>query len=305
MSSIVGVNTEQHANHRNLFVATLMVIISCMAFGTVPFFAKSLSEAGVKSEYIPFYRYFISAVVFLPIVFRHKANYKSIFWGLVAGAACGLGWISYIEALKIVPVSTAGVIYMTYPIFTLLIAWIWQKQKPQIKAILASFIILIAALITMSDRVLTASHLSVLLYSFFAPFCFGLSIIILVNKLNDIPPMARVSCVGLGGITGLSFLIGLSGFESLVPANPHALYLAIGLALITATIPQLLYSTFTPVIGSAKAAVAGSVELPTMFLVGWLAFDETITMMQMLSGLLIIVAISITPSQRVVHRIPK
>ena len=48
----------------------------------------------------------------------HKAKFKTHdFGGLRLELVLGIGWISYIEALKVVPVSTAGVIYMTYPIF--------------------------------------------------------------------------------------------------------------------------------------------------------------------------------------------
>ncbi len=305
MSDTVKVAQVTSVNKYSLLFATIMVAISCIGFGTVPFFAKSLSAAGIKSEYIPFYRYLFSALVFFPTLFVLKGRFKSMLWGFAAGASMGIGWISYIEALKIVPVSTAGVIYMTYPIFTLLIARVWLKEKPHFKAVLASLIILAATMIAMADVSLNPSHVSALLYSFLAPIGFGLSINILVNKLNDIPPMSRVCCVGIGSLVGLSILIGPGGFEHIVPPTPNALYLAIGIALCTATIPQLIYSTFAPMIGSAKAAIAGSVELPTMFIVGWLAFGEQLTPLQLISGALVVTAIAMTPTTRVKHKIPK
>ncbi len=305
MSDAVKVAQVPSADKYSLLFATIMVAISCIGFGTVPFFAKSLSAAGIQSEIIPFYRYLVSAIVFFPTLFMLKGRLKSILWGFTAGASMGLGWVSYIEALQIVPVSTAGVIYMTYPIFTLLIAWIWLKEQPQAKSILASVIILVAAMITMTEMSLNPDHLYALLLSLLAPIGFGLSINILVNKLNDIPPMSRVCCVGIGSLLGLSFLIGPENFEYIIPTTPDALYLAIGIALCTATIPQLIYSTFAPKIGSAKAAIAGSVELPTMFVVGWLAFGEQITSLQFLSGILVVTAIAMTPTKRVKHKIPK
>ena len=100
-------------------------------------------------------------------------------------------------------------------------------------------------------------------------------------------------------------MIGPEGFQQIIPATSDALYLAIGIALCTATIPQLIYSTFAPKIGSAKAAIAGSVELPTMFIVGWLAFGEQITSLQLLSGVLVVTAIAMTPTKRVKYKIPK
>ncbi len=236
MSDAVKVAQVASADKYSLLFATMMVAISCIGFGTVPFFAKSLSEAGIKSEFIPLYRYFISALVFLPTLLMLRGRLKSILWGIAAGASLGIGWISYIEALKIVPVSTAGVIYMTYPVFTLLIGWFWLKEQPQFKAVVASLTILAATLITMTDVSLNPDHISALIFSFLAPLGFGLSINILVHKQHDIPPMARFCCIGIGSLLGLSFLIGPTGFEQIIPTTPHALYLAIGIALCTATI---------------------------------------------------------------------
>ncbi len=35
----------------------------------------------------------------------------------------GIGWIGYVTALEKLPASTVGVLYMTYPVFTLATAW--------------------------------------------------------------------------------------------------------------------------------------------------------------------------------------
>lgn len=297
---------ESKQTKARLLFATIMVILSCVAFGTVPFFVKSLTQAGVETEYIPLYRYSVSALVFLPALVRAiDGQFKSILWGLASGSVMGIGWISYVEALKVVPVSTAAVIYMTYPIFTLLIAWVWFKEIPQMRALIACILIVIAAMMTMTDSHLETSHFWALVMSLFAPFCFGLSINILVTKLNDIAPMARVASLSIGALAGLLLLIAPQGFGEMIPATSQGLYLAIGIAVITATIPQLMYATFAPVIGSAKSAIAGSIELPTMFMVGWLAFGETISTIQWFSGLLIIIAISMAPTARVKYRIPR
>ena len=42
----------------------------------------------------------------------------------------------------------------------------------------------------------------------------------------------------------------------------------------------------------------GSVELPTMFAVGWLTFGKSITPVQAVAGFLVLTAIVITPASR-------
>ena len=275
----------------SLILPTIMVFISCIGFGLVPFFAKSLSDAGVHSSLIPFYRYAISAVVFLPFILFSKVNYREVFWGLMAGTCLGFGWISYVEALKVVSVSTAGVIYMTYPMFTILIAWLWFKEKPNPRSLIATVIIIVAASLTVSDLTNDNNALPTLYFSLLAPLGFGLSINILVSKLKTLSSMARVSSVASGAVLSLSIVIAPLGIEQIIPKSTNAWILVIGIAVLTATLPQLIYSTYAPKLGASGAAIAGSIELPTMFVVGWLAFDEHITLIQYISAALVLYSI--------------
>jgi drug/metabolite transporter (DMT)-like permease len=47
----------------------------------------------------------------------------------------GVGWVGYVRAVEIAPVSTAGILYMTYPVFTLLIAWLVFGDRPGRRAV--------------------------------------------------------------------------------------------------------------------------------------------------------------------------
>jgi len=53
-----------------------------------------------------------------------------------------------------------------------------------------------------------------------------------------------------------------------------------------------------PKIGGAKAAALGSIELPTMFAVGWIGFGEPLGLRETLAGTLVLAAILLTPSRR-------
>lgn len=74
--------------------------------------------------------------------------------------------------------------------------------------------------------------------------------------------------------------------------------LIVGIGLATALIPQLLYVSAAPFVGSARAAAAGAIDLPTVFVIGWLAFGESIGVPQLLGGALVITAVLITPSRQ-------
>ena len=284
---------------RDSLLPTCMVVLACFCFGTIPYFAKSLTDAGMASYAVAFYRYGLSALVLAPLMLTRlpRAQYRIAAWGILSGMGTGLGWIGYVEALKTVPVSTAGVLYMTYPVFTLLIGWAWFRDTPSKRSLGAGLLVILAAFLASSPAVVEPRHLPALLVSLAAPISFGLAINILIHKLTPLPALARVSTFSLGASISLLPLLLTSSQQQVLPQSPELWLLIAGLALGTALVPQLLYTCFAHRIGTARSAVAGSIELPTMFLIGWILLGESIGFAQWLACALITLAILITPAR--------
>ena len=278
--------------------ATVMVALAAVCFGVVPYFAKSLGDAGIAAPAIAFYRFGLTALVLSPFLLLRRDGRSTTFWGMAAGAGMGLGWLGYVEALKTVPVSTLGVIYMTYPIFTVLIAWLWFRERPAGGSILAGLIILAAAVLAMSPGAVGGEATAALLIALSAPLSFGIAINILTNQLVRIPPLSRIACVTLGAALGLLPLVVALDAAALLPGDAGQWWLIGGIAIATALLPQLIYTVNAPRIGAARTAMAGSVELPTMFLVGWLGFGESIGPLQLIAAGMVLAAIVITPVRR-------
>ncbi len=278
---------------------TAFIVLAAIGFGTVPFFARSLSDAGMAPSTIAFYRYAFSALLLLPFFkWRGAAGVMSL-WGVAAGVVMGLGWIGYVQALETIPVSTAGVIYMTYPVFTVLISWLVFRDRPTGRAWIAAGVILAAAAIASSPAAIGTDALPALALALFAPFGFGFGINVLTRKLAGLPPLSRNACALAGAALGLLPLVASEDLGAVVPASASDFALIAGIALVTGLVPQLIYVVNAPKIGAARTAMAGSFELPTMFVVGWLAFGESITAWQMLAGAMVVAAIAISPSKRV------
>jgi drug/metabolite transporter (DMT)-like permease len=280
-------------------LATGGIILASIGFGLVPYFARTLTDEGMAPHAVAFFRYAIAASVLLPFVWQARANRTALVWGLCAGVAMGIGWVGYVRAVEIAPVSTVGVLYMTYPVFTLLIAWLVFGDRPRCRAVLASLMIIAAAILASSPAAVPAEHLPALLLSLAAPLGFGFGINVLVHKLVALRPLARISCVSLGSVLGLLPLLAATPVEAVFPATVDGWWLVAGIALGSALVPQLLYTVCAPVIGTARTSIAGSVELPTMFLAGWFAFAEPVGIAQWIACAIVISAIVLTPGRAV------
>ncbi len=279
-------------------LAVIGVLFASICFGLVPYFSRNLTEQGVAPYAVAFYRYVVAAFLLLPVLILHRKAWREITWGLSAGAIMGLGWIGYVTALEKLPASTVGVLYMTYPVFTLVIAWAVFSDAPTRRAMLAAALIVVAAVIAGSPASVPTEHVPTLLISLAAPFGFGFGICVLVHRLSRIAPLARIASVSLGSVLGLAPLILGADVGELLPREQSDWLLIAGIGLVTAFVPQLIYTICSPVIGASQTAVVGSIELPTMFAVGFFAFGEAISLLQALACALVLGAIVITRSRK-------
>lgn len=272
-------------------IAVAGVLLASIGFGLVPYFAKSLTEEGLAAHAVAFYRFLLAASLLWPLLILERRQWRAILWGVLSGALMGVGWIGYVLALGAVPVSTVGVIYMTYPVFTVLLAWGLFSERPTSRSLTAGLTIVAAAALASSPVVVAPAQLPFVLIAFAAPLGFGFGIAVLVHKLSVISAPARIASASMGAALGLAPLVLLSDASEIVPSDGEAWLLIIGIALGTALVPQMIYVVCAPVIGAARAAVLGGIELPTAFLVGLIAFGEPIGAVQALACALVLTAI--------------
>ena len=279
-------------------LATLLIAATAVLFGLVPLFARGLQAEGVGPATIALSRYAFTMAVIWPFLPLARAKRREALRLGAAGMAMGLGWIGWLEAVKVAPVAAAGVVYMSYPLFTALFAWLLLGQRPGPRALCAGLMALSAAALLLDPATLTAEALAALLWSLPAPITFGLIIVALSALTPGLSPLERMASAMSGAVLGLAPLALAAEAGALAAAGPRAWGLFLGLGVATALLPQFLYSVSAPQVGPARAASAGAFELPTMLAVGWLAFGEPLGPREGLAAALVIGAIFLAPAVR-------
>lgn len=283
---------------RSPAAATAVIALTAICFGLVPLFARELQALGLNSPAIALVRYLFSALVMLPFLPRAREKRGEALMMVGAGLFMGLGWVGYLEAVRHAPVAAAGVVYMSYPLFAVLFAWMLAGQKLGARALGAGALVLGAAALVLDPSALSTGAVAALVWSLPAPIGFGLIIVVLSALVHRLGVLERMACGMLGALAGLGPLTLSQTTLADVPLSPEALGLIAGLGFATALIPQLLYTIAAPMVGAARSAAAGSVELPTMFAIGWLAFGETIGPREWLAAGLVIGAVLLSPAVR-------
>ncbi|MFN0114783.1 MAG: DMT family transporter [Paracoccaceae bacterium] len=278
--------------------AVLMLALSMVGFGLVPLFARRMTDAGLAPAAVSMFRYMLPALVFLPFLKLRGQAGRTTLWGFSSGLLVTFGWVGYVKSLTMIPVPVAGVLYMTYPLFTLAVGWAVFRDRPHPLSILAGAIILAAAALV-SDFGGAGGRIApeAVLLALAAPASFGLGINVLARKMVAIPMPSRIAAFSSGSTLGLLPVIATIPLARVIPPDLTGWLNVAGLTFLTAFLPQILYNTYVPKVGAAKSGAVGALELPTMFAVGWLFLGDAVGPREAVAGALVLAAILLTPAR--------
>lgn len=270
--------------------ATLGVVAGAAMFGTVPLFSRALLDYGLAPAAIAFYRFAASALVLVPFLRLARSAWRDTLWAMAGGAGMGLGWIGFVTSLQSMSVAGAGVLYMTYPAFAIVIAALAFRVSPSRRGLLAAGLIVVAGLVGLPAGGFGASGAGAVLMALAAPLAYGALINILSFRLGRLPTLSAVGAIALGSVLALTPVLASLPREALVPSEVSALPWLLGFSAITALLPQFLYVIFAPRIGPVRTAVAGSMEMVAMLLVA-VALGEKPSAAELLAAALIVLAV--------------
>lgn len=276
--------------------ATVLVIVSGISAASIAFFARSLTDAGLSAAAVVFFRFAATAVVTGPSVALTGDKRPASVWAFGAGMAVALGWVTYVVAIEELDVATVGAVYMTYPAFALVASWLISGVRPGSRGVLGAALVLTGAVIAVGPTAVGLSG-STVLVAFAAPISFGFVVAVLSERVHPLRPVERIAATSLGAFVVLVPVVAMQPIGSVVPDDARTWLLVIGIGLLTSLLPMGCFVVGAPVVGPARAAVAGGVELPTVFLIAWVLLGEPPTVTQLLGGAIIVGAVTVSPTR--------
>jgi drug/metabolite transporter (DMT)-like permease len=271
---------------------TAVVAFAAILFATTAYFGRILPESGLAPAAVAFYRFALVAMALLPFARFGGAPPAAVMWAFAAGIGMGLGWIGFVEALRFLPVAETAVLFMTYPLFTIALAALLFQERPTGRGLAAAGLVIVAAIVATPVTGAGAALLPVAL-GLCAPLAYGFLLNVVARKVAALAPLTAVVAVAAGAAAGVLPLVVALPVEAVLPRGADVALTLIAFAGLSALLPQLLFSVFVPRIGAVRTAIAGSVELPTMFVIGLVAFGEPVGLGHVAGAVLIALAIGI------------
>ena len=227
-----------------------------VAYAFASFFARQLTDAGISATSVTFFRFAITAAALAPWLPRGRHHRGPALWGVASGAVLAVGWIAYVQAIATGDVASAGIAYMTYPVFAVATAALVFRIRPERWATVAAGLVLVGAAVGLGGLDASVSPWVLL-----APAGFGFSIAVLTERLGALDPFARLGTAALGATLVLTPAVVTAPTHEVLPTTASGWAWIVGLGVGAALVPMLVYAAAAPVIGAARAATANAAEM--------------------------------------------
>ena len=282
------------------YLGNILIIVAGLFWGSMGIFVRHLNKLGFTSIQVACLRLTTAGILFaLILLIRNPKGFKIKIRDLPLFLALGIVSIlfftcCYFTAIRLMTMSTAAILLYTSPIWVMILAIFFLKEKITVQKIVALMLAFAGCVLVsgfggkvtvVGILVGLGSGLGYGLYSIFGTFA-----------LKKYQPLT---------VTCYTFLI--AGLGSVFVSDPVDLFAKISAtdnklalmgfvlltAVVTAVIPFLLYTLGLNMTTAGKAAVLATVEPAAATLFGFFVMKETVGPVAILGIILVFAAIVI------------
>ena len=275
---------EVRSQHR---LGIALVVAAAIAWSTAPFFTRLLPH---DSWTILFWRGLFagSMIVVIMLLLQGRTGLRDLTsmgkrgWLIASLSASAM--IAFIPSLQLTSVSNVAIIIATGPFVTAALAWVWLREVPQLRTLIASVVALGGVSIIVGSARVGPDVLGIALACFTTLAIAAMTVMVRRHKNTSMVSAAALSNI-LGSIVSLPFAHGIAaitGFDLFILAMFGCFQFALGLTLF------FLGSRLLP---SSQVALISTLATPLMPFWIWLGFGEVPTLRVLGGGALVMGAV--------------
>ena len=275
---------EVRSQHR---IGIALVVAAAVAWSTAPFFTRLLPY---DSWTILFWRgVFASAMITaILLALQGRAGLRDLIRmsksGWLVASLSASAMIAFIPSLQMTSVSNVAIIIATSPFVTAALAWVWLREVPHMRTMIASIVALCGVAIIVGNARVGSDVLGIALACFMTLAIAAMTVLLRRHKDTSMVAAAALSNV-LGSIVSIPFAHGIAAVTAadiLILAMFGCLQVALGLTLF------FLGSRLLP---SGQAALISTLETPLMPFWIWVGFGDVPTLRVLAGGALVMGAV--------------
>jgi drug/metabolite transporter (DMT)-like permease len=273
------------------FKGMLFVVISAIAFGAIPIFARAAYHAGSDPISVLFFRFSIASIIMIPSMIVRKIPFPRgrFLIGLILMG--GIGYVGqsfcYFTALTMASAGLVAILLYLYPaIVTILSALLFKEPITGLKVL--------ALILALTGTVLTigldggGSPLGIIL-AMIAPFIYS-AYILTGTKITK-----QVGVLSSSNVVMISASLVFGAFVAVKGLNMPQTFVGWGgvlaIALISTVIAIITFFAGLKRVGPTNASMLSTFEPVTTVVLAGVVFGEEIGFMRVVGGVLILIAV--------------
>lgn len=272
-------------------------MVSGLLYGLLGYFGVTLIRSGISVYNLNFWRFAVAFILVLAIVVvrrqKRTANIKTIVSTMVNGAFFYSGsGIFFFLAAEYIGTGQAMVIFFIYPIWVMVMNWLFLGQPFRLQYCSAFVLILVGLVFLVDLKELNFDFMGISL-SLAASLCYA--VYIFWSKRLNVTPLDSAMWVSFGcAMLGLVLAVGDGSFSTLTSLDQW--FHLIGFAVICTAVPMVMMLEAIKFLTADKASLLSVLEPVFTVVFGVLLLHEVlyintvIGMLFTLAGAMLVVA---------------
>jgi drug/metabolite transporter (DMT)-like permease len=204
--------------------------------------------------------------------------------GLLFAVLSAAGMLLYIPSLQLTSVANVAIILATAPFASAALAWVWFKEVPRSRTVLASAAAVLGVAVSVGGTSAASDVSGIALACLMMLAIAGMTVA--ARRYRETPLIAAAALSNfLGSAVSVAFARGAVS----VPAHDIVVLAAFG--LLQVALGLTLFVLGSRHLPAAKSALIAVLETPFMPFWVWLAFSEAPTLGQLLGGTIVLGAV--------------
>ena len=277
----------------------IFILLGASFFGFTPIFAKMGFSYGYTLGQINIVQMIISSLLLWAFTLIKRSgfsglNKKNVVQIMATGCFIGLTSIFYYASMQYLPASLAIILMFQFVWIGIILEWIFSKVKPSPVTILSIILILVG--VFFASNILNGDikglPIKGIIFGILSAFTYAGFIFFSGKVAVNVDAWTRSSLM-VTGSTILVIFIFMGDLPTILPLETNLLKSALGVSLFGAVLPPLFFAVGAPLVSGGIANILTSIELPIAILSASIILSETVTPLQWLGIVIILIAVTL------------
>lgn len=269
----------------------LFVVISAIAFGAIPVFARAAYNAGSDPISVLFFRFSIASIVMIPFIAVRKIPFPRGRFLLGLMLMGGIGYVGqsfcYFTALTMASAGLVAILLYLYPAIVVILSSLLFKER--ITGLKVSALILALTGTVLTIGLGGGGSLLGIALAMTAPFIYSAYILAGSKITKEVEILSSSTVVMISASFVFGAFIAVKGLN--MPQTLVGWGGVLAIALISTVIAIITFFAGLKRIGPTNASMLSTFEPVTTVVLAAIVFGEEIGFMRVVGGVLILMAV--------------